>query len=172
MTPVGALIQIDVLYHFTSPSNRLLGGARLCCRYTHDHETGKVFGEMMRIFLSAIILAILAGCASGSALVTGKTRPAIEDHTSVSILTEMPEGAEEIATVKASSDSGWTQQGSLDYAVEELKKQAAKVGANAVVLSGRGTSSQTIGVPASGGGTIITSSEVEIVQGVAVWVDQ
>lgn len=118
-----------------------------------------------------LLAAVLAGCASGSALVTGHTRPAIENHESVVILTEMPEGAEQIAIVKALSDSGWTQQGSLDYAVEELKKQAAKVGANAVVLTDRDTSSQTVGVPVYGGGTIISSSEVEIVQGIAVWID-
>lgn len=117
------------------------------------------------------LAAALTGCASGSALVTGQVRPAIEDHTAVSILTDMPEGAEQIAIVKASSDSGWTQQDSLDYAIAELKKQAAKVGANAVVLTGRDTSSQTVGVPAYGGGTIVSSSEVEIVQGIAVWVD-
>jgi uncharacterized protein YbjQ (UPF0145 family) len=117
------------------------------------------------------IVAVLTGCASGSALVTGQTRPAIEDHTTVRILTVMPEGAEEIAIVKTSSDSGWTQQDSLDYAVDELKKQAAKVGANAVVLTGRGTSSRTVGVPVYGGSTIVSSSEVEIVQGIAVWVD-
>ena len=48
----------------------------------------------------------------------------------------MPAGAEEIAIVKASSDAGLTQHGSLDYAVEELKKQAARVGANGVVITG------------------------------------
>jgi len=74
--------------------------------------------------------------------------------------------------VKASSDAGWSQQGSLDYAVDELKAQAAKVGANAVVLMGRDTSSQTVGVPVYGGGTIVASSEVEIVQGMAIWVDK
>ena len=31
-------------------------------------------------------------------------------------------GAEEIGIVKASFDSGWTEEVSLDYAVEELKK--------------------------------------------------
>ncbi len=125
----------------------------------------------MKIILVAVVSAFLAGCASGSALVTGQARPAIEDHATVSILTKMPEGAEEIAIVKASSDSGWTQQGSLDYAVEELKKQAAKIGANAVVLTGRDTSSQVVGGPVYGGGTVVSSSEVEIVQGIAVWVD-
>ena len=125
----------------------------------------------MRTVLLAFVAAVLVGCASGSALVTGQTRPAIEDFNTVTILTEMPEGAEQIAVVKASSDSGWTQQGSLDYAVEELKRQAAKVGANAVVLTGRDTSSQVVGVPVYGGGTVVSSSEVEVVQGVAVYVD-
>lgn len=43
--------------------------------------------------------AVLAGCACGSALVNGTTRPAIEDYISIRILTEMPKGAEEIATM-------------------------------------------------------------------------
>jgi len=84
----------------------------------------------------------------------------------------MPDGAEEIAIVKASSDSGLTQQASLDYAVDELKRQAAKVGANAVVLTGRDTSSEAVGAPVYGGGTVVSSSEVEIVQGIAIWVDE
>ena len=117
------------------------------------------------------IVALLAGCASGSALITGQIRPAIEDHRTVRILTEMPQGADTIAVVKASSDSGLTQQGSLDYAVVELKKQAAKVGANAVVLTGRDTSSQTVATPVYNAPTIVTTSETEIVQGLAVWVD-
>jgi len=122
------------------------------------------------VFMLVTVVA-LGGCASGSALVTGHARPAIEDHTTVSILTERPEGSELIAIVKASSDFGWTQQGSLDRAVVELKKQAAKVGANAIVLGSRETSTQTVGLPADGGGTFISSSEMEIVQGAAIWVD-
>jgi type IV pilus biogenesis protein CpaD/CtpE len=125
----------------------------------------------MRFVYVAVVAALLAGCASGSALVTGQTRIPIEDHTTITILTEMPEGAEEIAIVKASSDSGLTQQGSLDYAVDELKRQAAKVGANTVVLMVRDTSSRTVGVPVYGGGTIVGSSEMEVVQGIAVWID-
>jgi len=125
----------------------------------------------MKLVLIAVVAAVLVGCASGSALVTGQVRPAIEDFNTVTILTEMPDGAEQIAIVKASSDSGWTQQESLDYAVEELKRQAAKVGANAVVLTGRGTSTQVSGVPAYGGGTVVTSSEAEIVEGIAIYVE-
>lgn len=121
--------------------------------------------------LMLITVAVCAGCASGSALVTGQSRPAIADHTTVAILTEMPDDADPIAMLKASSDSGWTQQGSLDYALEELKKQAAKVGANAVVLAARETTTQTVGIPTDKGGTFISSFDTEIVQGTAIWVD-
>lgn len=133
--------------------------------------TRKITTEYIVPVFMLVTVVALAGCASGSALVTGQTRPAIEDHTTVFILTKMPDGVDPIAIVKASSDSGWTQQGSLDYAVDELKKQAAKIGANAVVLAGRETSTQTVGLPADGGGTFISSSEIEIVQGTAIWVD-
>ena len=125
-------------------------------------HTSHIFQALIPLFT----VLVLGGCASGSALVTGQVRPAIEDHKSIRILTEMPEGAVEIAVVKASSDSGWTQQQSLDLAVEELKKQAGRIGANVVVLTGRDTSTRV-----SGDGTVISSSEMEIVHGIAVWLD-
>ena len=125
-------------------------------------HTSHIFQALIPLFT----VLVFGGCASGSALVTGQVRPAIEDHTSIRILTEMPEGAVEIAVVKASSDSGWTQQQSLDLAVEELKKQAGRIGANVVVLTGRDTSTRV-----SGDGTVISSSEMEIVHGIAVWLD-
>ncbi|MEZ9920676.1 hypothetical protein [Vibrio breoganii] len=37
--------------------------------------------------------------------------------------------------MKASSDAGWTEQDSLDYAVQKLKEQAAKLGENGVLLT-------------------------------------
>ena len=125
----------------------------------------------MRTFLITVVAAVLVGCASGSALVTGETRPAIEDYTTVTILTEMPEGAEQIAIVQATSGSGWTQQQKLDYAVEELQQQAARIGANAVVITDRDTSTQVISVPAADGSTIVTSGNKEVVEGIAIWVE-
>ena len=126
-------------------------------------------GVEMKSVLIVVVATILVGCASGSALVTGTVRPPIEDFTTVALLTEMPDGAEQIAIVKASSDSGWNQQQSLDYAVEELKKQAAKVGANAVVITDRDTTTGVTSVPTYDGGTIVSSTETEIIEGVAIW---
>jgi hypothetical protein len=65
--------------------------------------------------------------------VTGTPRPAITTDQ-VKIYLEPPSEYEVIGIVNASSDAGWTEQDSLDYAIKELKNQAAKLGANGVLL--------------------------------------
>lgn len=143
------------------------------------------------LFFFAIIYFLLSsimGCAtasggrataSGSALVTGQTRPIVEDHTTVTILTEMPDEALEIANVEASSKEGWRVQQTLDYAIEELRRQAAAVGANAVVVTG--AESSILGGPrVYGSHEMFPSSAVGreprprhlvVVQGIAVGVE-
>ena len=56
---------------------------------------------MTRLALILTMFFALVGCATGSALVTGQARAAIEDHSTIQILTSMPAGAREIAIVKA-----------------------------------------------------------------------
>ena len=77
------------------------------------------------------------GCASGAAIVTGNTRPPI-DPSLVKIYPEVPQDCEVIGIVTASSDSGLTAQGDINYALAELKKQAAKMGANGIVIEAVG----------------------------------
>jgi hypothetical protein len=88
-----------------------------------------------RVVLACLGAAMLAsaGCASGSSIVTGTPRPAITTDQ-VKIYLEPPSEYEVIGIVNASSDAGWTEQDSLDYAIKELKNQAAKLGANGVLL--------------------------------------
>ncbi len=117
----------------------------------------------------------LAGCASGSSIVVGETRPGIEDWESVTITNEVPEGAKTIALVKASSDTGWTKQGSINYAVAELKRQAAKVGANTVVVRAQPAQTSVTCIPSDGGATsviIIYPIEMEVVEGTAFYVER
>lgn len=94
------------------------------------------------LYLIAITLIIIANsCATGTALVTGIQRPAT-DPKSVVLYTEIPNCEYEvIGIVTASSDAGWTEQEDLNYAVEELKYQAAKIGANGIILENVSTSS-------------------------------
>jgi len=88
------------------------------------------------LLLAPAVLAISA-CASGSAVVTGEKRTPVAPQQ-VKIYLEPPAAFEVIGLVNATSDAGWTEQGSLDYAIAELKKQAAKLGANGVLLVSTG----------------------------------
>ena len=90
-------------------------------------------------------------CASGSVIVTGTERTPL-DPNQVKLYLEAPANCEIIGIVNASSDAGWTEQGSQDYAVQELKKQAAKLGANGVILETTGEKTSTI-VGGSGTGS-------------------
>jgi hypothetical protein len=81
----------------------------------------------------------IAGCADGTSVVTGQPRPAIVP-TQVQLYVTPPEAPfEVIALVSAQSSSGWTNQQSIDYAVDELKNQAAAVGANGIILGQPGS---------------------------------
>lgn len=85
------------------------------------------------ILVISFISFIILSCASGTALVTGTQHPETSPE-SVILYTEPPANYEVIGIVTASSDSGWTDQGSLEYALKEIKKQAAKIGANGILL--------------------------------------
>ena len=123
----------------------------------------------MRAFQVLVLVAVLAGCASGPPGVTGQVRPAIEDHTTITILTEMPEGAEQVAIVRVKEPikAGFSQQQKIDYVVEELRQQAAKVGANTVVIGSTSTERNMI----STSDEKWTYDRAGVVYGVAVWVD-
>ncbi|HEY7657843.1 MAG TPA: hypothetical protein VH881_13325 [Burkholderiales bacterium] len=60
------------------------------------------------------------------------------------IYLEPPADFEVIGLISASSDAGWTEQGSVDYAIAELKSQAAKLGANGVLLISTGDKTTTV----------------------------
>ena len=94
------------------------------------------------LLLIAIAVLAIAACASGSSLVTGNRRAPVAPEL-VKIYLDPPPAFEVIGLVNASSNSGWTEQGDLDYAIEELKKQAAKLGANGVLLVSSGETTST-----------------------------
>ena len=89
------------------------------------------------LVLPALAVLTLGACATGSAIVTGNTRAPVAPEQ-VTIYLEPPDSFEVIGLVNASSDAGLTEQGSVNYAVEELKKQAGKLGANGVLLVSTG----------------------------------
>ncbi|KFA97232.1 hypothetical protein [Vibrio sp. ER1A] len=127
----------------------------------------------MRIYKTLLLALILAltGCASGSAILVGEAREPIAPEK-VRLYLQTPESYETIALVNASSDAGFTKQDSIDYAIEELKKQAAKLGANGVLLGVTGSNNS---VMIGGQGTdyqyLIPISE-QTVSGQAIYVEK
>ncbi|EPP5812021.1 hypothetical protein ACUT0J_004424 [Vibrio vulnificus] len=85
-----------------------------------------MFRSKIKVGLVVVALSFLNACASGSAIVTGVKRPAL-DFNQVRLYLEAPEQYETIGIVKASSDAGITQQASQDYAVEELKNRRQRL---------------------------------------------
>lgn len=98
----------------------------------------------MRNRLSGVLLmAVLSGCASSHVEIVGRTRPAISADL-VRIYLQPPDSKyEEIANLTASSAGSFrvTAGGKMDAVVERLKREAAKLGANAILLHGVGDQS-------------------------------
>ena len=94
------------------------------------------------------ICAVLIGCATGSTIVTGKVRAAI-DPAEVNIYVDPPSQYETIGMVEASSEVEFSRQKAQDRVMDELKSRAAKIGANGVLLINTGSQP-------SGEGTAIT----------------
>ena len=122
--------------------------------------------KVITLFLS---VNILIGCATGSVIVTGNKRPAISP-TEVKIYIDSPKQYETIGIIEASSDVEISRQGAQDRVIEKLKSQAAKLGANGVLLSNTGSqSSGTTGVYSNGFFYADTGTKI-VAQGKAIYV--
>lgn len=96
------------------------------------------FGKKIRVkraIFPVFLAAALCGCTTSSRIVTGQTRPPISADA-VRVYSAMPPGSEPIATVSATADTALTWQRLSDRAVARLKAEAAKLGANGLVITG------------------------------------
>jgi len=96
-----------------------------------------------------LIAALMAGCATGAAIVTGVKRTPI-DPSQVRIYSSPPASYEEVAIISSNSywSWAWHEQAKMDTATRELREKAAKLGANGVVLKNVGNAA----ISAGGGG--------------------
>ncbi|MES2017228.1 MAG: hypothetical protein V4484_12090 [Pseudomonadota bacterium] len=99
--------------------------------------------NITKIVASITLLGILAGCASSS-VVVGRVRPAISP-AQVKLYLHPPQKFEEVALLESNSRASFalTDQGKMNVLIERMKEEAAKVGANGVLL--RGTVDQSSG---------------------------
>ena len=110
-------------------------------------------------FLLVAVLS-LAGCAASSAVVVGKVRSPIP-AADVKLYLSPPKKYEQVAMLDASSKNSWavTDQGKMDVVVQRLKEEAAKLGANGILVQSTGTvsgGSVIVGTGTTGGGSFGT----------------
>ena len=124
---------------------------------------------MKKIKITAVIflVTVLIGCATGSAIVTGSRRPPLNPND-VKIYLEPPASYEIVGLVEAESDVEFSTQAAMDRVFDELKRQAARIGANGVLLTNTGSK--------TGGAyviyNIIILDETKTAKGQAIYVFQ
>ncbi len=139
--------------------------------------------NLSRILAGVLLTGALVACATTSHVLTGKARPPI-DASEVRVYSTAPDDYEEIAVIDATSRSSFSfgEQKKMDAVIERLKKQAAALGANGVLLQstgsepggGVGTGIGT-GVGVGGGGVsigtgIFSASSNKTGRGLAIFV--
>ena len=95
----------------------------------------------MKQFIFVCVALLLASCAitNETSLLIGKQRPAISPEQ-VKLYTKPPVKYEEIAIISADAAHDFMSKQSLqDIAIKNLKKEAAKVGANGILLENVGS---------------------------------
>ena len=104
----------------------------------HGHNDMRQAAAMSTKFLALLFtVTALYGCAPSTHVLVGQARPPISPDQ-VKIYSHPPTYYQEIAVLDASSKSafGTGGQKSVDKVIERLKIEAAKLGANGVILEG------------------------------------
>lgn len=95
----------------------------------------------LRIILYlSLLLGLLSGCTTSSVIV-GETHPPISP-SEVQLYHNPPPNYQEVAILDSSSDFSlaFTGQGKVDAAISRMKDEAAKLGANGILIRGVTTS--------------------------------
>ena len=130
------------------------------------------------IALSLGVALAVGGCASTSKVMLGQARAPV-DPASVQIYSTPPAGSVEIAQLESSSAVGFGTQGQTDAAIARLKREAAALGANGVILMGVGSGGSPVGMSVgagsygrhtAGGLSVGIPTQQKRAAGVAIWV--
>ena len=133
--------------------------------------------------LGAACALALAGCSTSSHVLLGTPRPPIAPEQ-VRVYTMPPGRYEQIASINANSSGSLalTGQQNMDKAMERMKAEAAKLGANGILLQGvsdaqtgsigTGVGSSSYGSHSSVGGGVGGSFALtsKVTQGLAIYV--
>ena len=98
------------------------------------------FSRISALLTTTVILLGMVACSSKpSTVMVGEARPAINVNA-VKLYLKEPTQYETVALLSVSSDGSWSfgDQAQMDAVVQRLKEQAAKLGANGVLLQATG----------------------------------
>ncbi len=124
-----------------------------------------------KIFYAAVagfaFLLLISCSASGSYILTGQARTPISANE-VKLYLDAPVQYESIGVVEAVNTVGVKRQKSQNQLIKKLKEEAARLGANGILLTSTG--SQTLITPASGESQSSSTSKELRAQGRAILV--
>ncbi len=125
-----------------------------------------------------LALALAAGCASTSKVMLGPARAPVAAEA-VRVYVDPPARFEEIARLETESAVGFGTPGQTDSAIARLRREAAALGANGVLLLGVDTVAPPVGVSVGTGiarrhvgifGSVGIPTSQRRAVGVAIWV--
>lgn len=101
--------------------------------------------RLSRLLLPILLVVVLGGCASTSKIMLGPARPALAPQQ-VRIYYAPPMRFEEIARLETSSAIGFGTAGQTEAAIARLRREAAALGANGVLMLGVDSVRPPVGV--------------------------
>jgi ribulose 1,5-bisphosphate synthetase/thiazole synthase len=131
----------------------------------------------MNKIIIALCAVVMAGCATGTHIVTGTQHPALKPEQVT--LYQIPPAKYEIIGIVNSQSPGKGQH-NMDDAVDVLKQEAGEIGANGIILGAVSPGSESVGVGMGsgfGGGMAFSGSTVAVssrgiqLQGTAIFVE-
>ena len=131
--------------------------------------------QILKIFVFPIVM-FLVGCVPVSSIVVGETREPI-DPSSVKIYLDYPEQYEKIALIDAGSNFAFNDpellfdwQSKMDKATERLKIEAAKLGANGILILNTDNKIYQSSYSDGKGGNSSSSYAEKFIKAVAIYV--
>jgi hypothetical protein len=130
----------------------------------------KKLKNCLTLIFGIALSAMLSSCTStGSAVVTGKVRPAIPKEQ-VQVYLEAPASYEIIGLVESIGYAGMTDQSRMNRAIEELKARAGRIGANGVLLESTGNATGATVGSINNGFLVAGNPRHKTATGKAIWV--
>src|SRR5436305_4654961 len=134
--------ETSTVCHETSSSLRLDPIPQPLVRPRYKINSYTVKHVVCRFSFPLLLPLLFGSCGSTHTIMVGQARPATSPDA-VRVYYTAPRHFERIAIINSSSGPTWafTTRGQLGDAISKLKEEAAKLGANGILLEATGTSS-------------------------------